>query len=475
MSIKSLVQSFFKQGSVEVISQTPRLDPLAAFEAQFPKPLLPSKTDPSGDDNIILPLVTHIAETSVAHELGDGIEIKVEFTGAGNDGETPAEEATNSTADERVQAWLDGWLKATRFPTKMRKATQFGTLYGHRYMKMVVGADGKPSDLCVVNPNSVQVVTDPRDIDRALSFTISWSATDPTTNREIQYQEITRRIVGGTTDTWEISEWQRQNGSQWQPIGEPVGWPYSQPPIYDCQNLTDPHSYAGRADISAAAIAQNQDVNVQLSLLSRLLRTHANPKPVIKGLSNRNDKNGGIQWDSSGALLLPEGAEVEQLEMQAGGAMAALELVKTLRAELHVTTRTPEVASGKLDNTGPMSGAALAILYKPLDEKTSEKRGNMGEMLERLLSDVLLYAGQGKWAISITWADTTPRDPLAQRQVAQIDKQLGASTETVLTGLGYDAALEKERSSEESQAQAADLYGTFGQPRASDPNATAGL
>lgn len=450
-NIPDFFKRFFKQGSVTPIqSRAQRLDALACYEGDFPSILTASKTDPKADDNVYLPLVGHIVDTSVAHEVGDGVGIKIEQAGAaGSDDDT--ESAADEAAEAAAQKWLDSWAKSARLQSKIRKAAQYGALYGHRYLRLVIDAKGQPVDVNVINPNTVTVTTDPRDIDRAMVYTITWAAADPVTGKEVDCKEITRRLDDGT---WEITEWQRQSGAgQWQMTADPKAWPYAQPPIYDCQNLTDPHAYYGRPDVPPAAIAQNQSINIQLSLLSRLLRNHSNPKTIIKGLTPaKNANSGGIQWDASGAILLPDGAAVDQLEMQASGAMAALELVKTLRSELHVSTRTPEVASGKLDNVGPISGAALAILYKPLDEKTSEKRSNMTELLERLLADVMRYAGQGDWQISIVWPDTTPRSALEQRQVAQIDSQLGASKESILAGLGYDPAVEAERVQDEQSA-----------------------
>jgi hypothetical protein len=45
----------------------------------------------------------------------------------------------------------------------------------------------------------------------------------------------------------------------------------------------------------------------------------------------------------------------------------------------------------------------------------------------------------------IHWPELLPSDPMAERQALQIDAALGVSTDTILTKLGYDADLEREK------------------------------
>ena len=55
-----------------------------------------------------------------------------------------------------------------------------------------------------------------------------------------------------------------------------------------------------------------------------------------------------------------------------------------LKEALHEVSRVPEVATGKLESTGALSGVALQLLYGPLVQATEAKRLTYGEMLTEL-------------------------------------------------------------------------------------------
>ena len=278
----------------------------------------------------------------------------------------------------------------------------------------------------------MNVETDPRDCETALSYTIAWETTDAK-NKTTKHQEVTLRTLDGF---WTIEEYESQGNGRLVLVSS-TDWPFEFAPIFDCQNLTDPTQFWGKADCPPTAVAQNESINVTLSMLARLLRNHSHPKSIITGLNSRK-----TDWISNEVLSLPDGASAMQLEMNASGAESLLSLYKELRDELHTTTRTPIVASGRLENVGQLSGAALTILWKPLDAKTHEKRGHLSEMLEELCERALELAGFAGCNVEARFPTTTPTNALEDRQVAVIDKSLGVSSETILTNLGFDYAVE---------------------------------
>jgi hypothetical protein len=110
--------------------------------------------------------------------------------------------------------------------------------------------------------------------------------------------------------------------------------------------------------------------------------------------------------------------------------------------------------TGKLEGTGALSGVALRILYGPLEEKTQSKRLTYGEMLIELCRRLLEMGGFGSENIvTIEWPAIVPANEVEEREVAIMDEQLGASKDTLLTRLGYDADEEKEK----RDAQGADM------------------
>jgi len=125
---------------------------------------------------------------------------------------------------------------------------------------------------------------------------------------------------------------------------------------------------------------------------------------------------------------------------------SSIELYKRLREALHEISRIPEVATGKLETTGQLSGSALQILYQPLLEKTETKRRTYGDMLVELNRRLLAMGGFGDEVFTtIHWPELLPFDPMQERQAALIDQQLGVSNDTLLQRLGYDPDLERQK------------------------------
>jgi hypothetical protein len=419
MNVIDSVKQFFRQDRAEVIAAKPRQDAWAAYQGEFARPLLASKTDPRGDDNILLPLIAQIVDTSTAALLGDGIKMDVQ-----------------GDSDKAAQAFLDQFCTRSRLSTTVQKAALNGAVQGHAFVKVVIEG-GRPARFQAINSANVSVATEDRDCECVLSYTVSWDSLSADGRRTDKHREVTRR----NGETWVIEEYVSAGGSgRWQLVSV-TDWPFAWAPIFDCPNLIDPTRFWGKPDATEAVIAQNQSINTTLSLLSRLLRNHANPKTILTGLNSRK-----IEWASDGAVSLPEGVSAEQLEMNASGAGALIELYRTLREALHTTSRTPEVASGKLENIGAISGTALQILFRPLTEKTAEKRNHLGAMLEDMAMHVLELGGFTGRTVKVVWPDTEPKSSLEERQVAQIDQQLQiVSKETLAKNLGYSWATEQEQ------------------------------
>src|SRR5690606_15610206 len=106
-------------------------------------------------------------------------------------------------------------------------------------------------------------------------------------------------------------------------------------------------------------------------------------------------------------------------------------LYERLREALHEVARVPEVATGRMENVGQLSGVALSILYQPLIEKTETKRCTYGDLLVELNRRMLALGGFGEDNITVLhWPELLPGDVLQERQAALLDHQLGVSAST---------------------------------------------
>jgi hypothetical protein len=135
---------------------------------------------------------------------------------------------------------------------------------------------------------------------------------------------------------------------------------------------------------------------------------------------------------------------------------SSLEYDRRVDEALHETTRTPAIATGKVEDLGQLSGLAMQILFAPLVEKTNTKRQIYGELLAELNRRLLAIGGHDDGRpVRVQWFEMLPSDPKAERDVALADQQLGASKATVLEKLGYDPAREAKMSQGEQQDMAA--------------------
>jgi hypothetical protein len=61
----------------------------------------------------------------------------------------------------------------------------------------------------------------------------------------------------------------------------------------------------------------------------------------------------------------------------------------------------------------------------------------------------------------VHWPEMLPGDPLAERQTALLDKELGVSRDTLIGQLGYNPELEKRKRSEEQASMAEQFLTAF--------------
>jgi hypothetical protein len=110
-------------------------------------------------------------------------------------------------------------------------------------------------------------------------------------------------------------------------------------------------------------------------------------------------------------------------------------------------TQIPEIATGKQESIGALSGLALQILYGPLVEKTESKRRTYGDMLKEINRRLLDLGGYGPdWRVENDWAEMLPRSEVELRNTLILDGQMGASKKTRLKKLGYNSDTELAQS-----------------------------
>ena len=397
----------------------------AAYIGDMPDTLKVDKSKPN--DNTKVNYIRTVVDKSVSVLFGTGLTFDLD-----------------ATAEERTppELWLDEVLRVNRFAVLLQKLGINGAIYGHPFLKIQVGA--KYPRLINIPPEYVTVVGDPDDIEAVNAYIIQYTVIDLDGRPRDSRQTVERNEAG----RWIVRDETRAAYGPWI-VEQEVIWPYDWPPIIDCQNLPCPNDYYGLPDVGRDVVALNRSVNFVLSNVQRIIRFHAHPKTVAKGVSASQID---VSVDEIIVLNAPD-ADLFNLEM-ASDLSSSIEYFKRLREALHEVTRTPEVATGKLEGTGALSGVALRILYGPLEEKTQTKRLTYGEMLIELCRRLLEMGGFGSENIvTIEWPAIVPANEVEEREVALMDEQIGVSKDTLLTRMGYDADEEKEK----RDAQGADM------------------
>ncbi|MCL6639533.1 MAG: phage portal protein, partial [Firmicutes bacterium] len=220
----------------------------------------------------------------------------------------------------------------------------------------------------------------------------------------------------------------------------------------------------GESDLPDDLLALILARNANLSDWRRVQRFHGFPKIWGRGFGGTVQ---AIELGVDKVVVLP-GQDAELNVLQApGDSQGAMALDRVLDDAIHEIARIPQVATGKLESAGNLSGLALEILYGPLIEKTRTKQLLYGQLLAHA-SRCLLLAGRGQDVpVRVVWPETLPRDDQGAAQTALIWQQLGVSRQTILRRLGFDPA-------QEAQARAEDEH-DLGQEAARAFNAGIGL
>jgi hypothetical protein len=161
-------------------------------------------------------------------------------------------------------------------------------------------------------------------------------------------------------------------------------------------------------------------------------------------------------------IVLPgDNAELHNLEMQSD-LTSSLAYYARLKEALHEVSRVPEVATGKLESSGALSGVALQLLYGPLVQATEAKRLTYGEMLIELNRRLLEMSGRSTEKLTaLVWPEILPKNALEERQTALLDKQIGVSADTLITQQGHNADEEKAKKESEVAEMGEQLLTAF--------------
>lgn len=373
----------------------------------------------AADDNLRMNFGRMFVDKGVAFLFGK--ELRFEII----EGETTA-----------AEAWLDEVWQASRKMSFLQKLATSGAVCGTAFVK-IHWQPGQDPRLVILDPETVSVTLAEDDIDKVVAYKIRYPSIDPATKKPIAIQQLIEQDGAG----WMITDQRGSvDGGLMVTVGEQK-WPYAFAPVVHCQNMIAPHEFWGMSDIEDDLIEAIEKENFTVSNILKILRYHAHPKTWARGVSK-----GDVRINADDLILLPgENSTLQNLEMQSDLA-SSIQVYKELKQFIHELARVPEVATGKVESVGQLSGVALEILYQPLIEKTNSKRVTYGELIVEINRRILALGGFGDNNITkLRWQELLPKDAQTQASAALSLKQLGVSSDTLLQGFGYDPDVEREK------------------------------
>jgi len=420
-----------------------RLDRYAKFwdyyNGKHKKPL---KVKPGeADDNVIVNLSKLIVDKGVSFLFGKDVQFELEEGAT-----TPAEQ------------WLADCWRRNRKMSFLQEVALNGAVCGHFFIKIIPDGLGRGVPRLInLDPAYVRPVWDADDYRKVLWYKIEYTAYNPNGPSPIHKKQMISRMedLNGVTRAWRLEWYEAVRGRKYELVRADI-WPHPWPPIVDGQNLPAPNEFFGKSDLEDADL--NDAINFAASNILRILRFHAHPKTVGRGL-----RASDIDIAPNEMICLPSpDSDVFNLEMQSDLSSSRqfwLDLMDIYRE----VTRTPHINPGRV-NVGALSGFALRILYGPLLEKTETKRRLYGDALIELNRRLLDLGGFGPdhW-VRIHWPDPIPFDPKQETEALKADRELGiVSRETLASRRGYDWAVESERLEAEATEEVARLAKVMG-------------
>ena len=342
--------------------------------------------------------------------------------------------------------YLDQVWRANKKAILLHHLAYYGSTYGTCYVKLQPDGKGEGIPrLIALNPFFMVIKTSPEDKDQVLAYEMRYMTLDEK-SREIAKKEVVQVAVGSLEEgqapaSWEVISF-AATGGRWTETKR-LEWDQPFPPIIHWQNLPDPESCYGKADIDGNVIALQDAVNFVASNINRILRYHAHPKTWGSGFTGQTDK---LSWGADEMIKLPgEAGKIANLEMQSdlGSSTKFMEL---LRQSLFDISQTVDISS-MADKLGALTNFGLRVLFFDAMNKLGTKRQLYGDGLTELNRRLLVLGGKkAEDPGRVVWQDVLPVNELDQAQTLTADLNSGVvSKETASTKRGYDWKTEEER------------------------------
>src|SRR5688572_22855477 len=287
------------------------------------------------------------------------------------------------------QVWLDALWEANNKELFVHNQATTSGVVGHNFIKIIPDVYPSPEGvstnpdgtermlprLILLNPCHVTVFWDEGDKDKVIAYRIQYGKDRSAKRQEIVWQDANMVDRGDGTYIeeqsagWAITDWeQRDNKLTWIKV-DSYFWDYEWPPIVQWQNLPDPKDFYGCEDVEDASLALNDSLNFVSSNIQRIIKYHADPKPVATGAK----KDEIIEQSVNSVMIIEnEAAKVYNLEMQ-GDLKSSMDFAAMIRRAFFDNTRELDPATVE-DRLGDLTNFGLRVLFGDKVKKAESKR-----------------------------------------------------------------------------------------------------
>jgi hypothetical protein len=405
------------------------------------------------DDNVQVNLIGKAIAQGMHLLLGQGVDFDLP-----GEEETPEDVWLNACweANKKQILLKDAYLNATDGGCGFIKINPTKSVKGRLNEEMDVDF---PS-LEVVDPMFVQIDTTPTDNEQVIRYIITFAAPGPNGKDRLYKQEIEHQgaiynkagKIVSKGNYWIITDSHKdpEGGPEWI-IDNQVKWDYVFAPMIHWKNLPNPNSVWGTPDVTEDLLNLQDKLNFNISNLNKIIRYHAHPKTVAKGVGNSDELS--VSPDEIILLRNPD-ADLKNLELESDLA-GAIQILDYLGKSIMDNMDAVNLSNMK-DKIGQITNFALRVLFYDALGKMQTKREIWEDWLLDLNHRLLMIHNAGNTDPGqIVWPENVL--PVNESEVIQEQKteiEMGVvSKQTIAMERGRDWEQEQERMDDEKQME----------------------
>jgi hypothetical protein len=330
-----------------------------------------------------------------------------------------------------LESWIADVWQANEGATLLQDALLYGCLTGHIYARILPPSANNPlPQVVMLNPGRMITYWRAEDVRDVLWHELSYS-----TDRRYRIDFINGRAFNKSG--WEIRT-SVMEGNAWKLL-RTEAWPYPFGPIVDWQHQRDPRHYYGKSHLLASNL--NDSVNKVASDIKQILRYHAAPRTIGKGVAAKDVETTSI--DSF--FTIPKEADVFNLEMQSD-LVSSLRFYEMLR-EAHAAEMRVVRVGGGLDTYKGITNFGLRIAFMAMLAQNEQLHRNYDKGILAITRRLLMLANQpADVRLRVHWPRPLPYSELEESQTVEVQQRLGLlSKQTAAARLGLDYTTEQTR------------------------------